>query len=579
MPKPSDSPALSPSSLASPALLLTLWGGGVLLAAIGLALRWTEVDLPLFLWLNAGLCRPEHGCVGVWSGLSVAGLALAVVMWVLALDRRDSRALAALIWSVPIGTVLTHLPKWLLGWPRPPVVLAHDSFHLIGRPIIGSPSMPSGHSLTAFTAATILCLAMGWGWRGRLLALLAAVAVVLSRLANGAHWPGDVLAGSGLGLITGWLALRLSADGRLAAWLQRPDRQRWIAAVELLLALALAQENTGYPAAEPVRWALVLLAVCSAAVRWQGGDTPWTTAVSRLAVAAPLLGLVVAGVQSDASWDRLRPALLAVPVWGWPLVIVGLWGSYLLRAERMRREWGGWLQRHQPATPPPTLRGCLGLFLNHNAALLLLPMRAGEAGYPWMLHRRWGVPVAQSLRSLLWLRLQDALVLALLGLALLLPLPWTARLGLTLLAGIAALWGLPWLLRQLRFPQSDRLRTVIEVLHEHASDRAGWWLCIGNWLLKLAVLGGLLAVLAGLPWWTGWQGALGGELAAAQPVQAPAGLGTYEAGIWAAVQLDGPAGAGLISAALVVHAVSLLTALLSWALYLAWAHIHARHDF
>jgi hypothetical protein len=104
--------------------------------------------------------------------------------------------------------------------------------------------------------------------------------------------------------------------------------------------------------------------------------------------------------------------LAQVPLWAWPLAVAGLWGSYGLRAERLRREWGTWGRTHRPEARMPSLSDSVDLFLTHNAALLLLPMRAGEAGYPWLLHRRFGIPVAESVRSLVWLRLQDALVLA-----------------------------------------------------------------------------------------------------------------------------------------------------------------------
>jgi hypothetical protein len=197
--------------------------------------------------------------------------------------------------------------------------------------------------------------------------------------------------------------------------------------------------------------------------------------------------------------------LAQVPLWAWPLAVAGLWGSYGLRAERLRREWGTWGRTHRPEARMPSLSDSVDLFLTHNAALLLLPMRAGEAGYPWLLHRRFGIPVAESVRSLVWLRLQDALVLALLGLLGLAPGPAWLRL-----AGVAALvlllWGLlPRLSRQLGqwWPRWQALQGTLVA---HRGDLTGWGLCVGNWLLKLAVLGGVLALLAGLPVWQGWSG-------------------------------------------------------------------------
>jgi hypothetical protein len=113
---------------------------------------------------------------------------------------------------------------------------------------------------------------------------------------------------------------------------------------------------------------------------------------------------------------------------------------------------------------------------------------------------------------------------------------------------------------------------VQDKLLAHRSDAAGWVFCVGNWCLKLLVLGGLLGALGGsggLSVFQGWAAAVAGELAMALPVQAPAGLGSYEAAIWAAGQWLGAGAppAQLASAALAVHAFSLMAALSSFALF------------
>jgi hypothetical protein len=60
---------------------------------------------------------------------------------------------------------------------------------------------------------------------------------------------------------------------------------------------------------------------------------------------------------------------------------------------------------------------------------------------------------------------------------------------------------------------------------------AAWGFAIANWVLKLGIVGVLLASLADLPLGPSFCGALGGELAGVIPLQAPAGVGTYEAGV------------------------------------------------
>jgi uncharacterized membrane protein YbhN (UPF0104 family) len=83
----------------------------------------------------------------------------------------------------------------------------------------------------------------------------------------------------------------------------------------------------------------------------------------------------------------------------------------------------------------------------------------------------------------------------------------------------------------------------------------------GNWSLKVLANGCLLAALAGLPLLDAWRAALGGELAGVQPLQPPAGLGTYEGGVWLAAGAAPDAVGLVVSAALAVHAFSLAVAL------------------
>lgn len=82
--------------------------------------------------------------------------------------------------------------QWPHAWAR---VRARDEF-----------SFPSGHSLTAFAVVTPLV----WFYPDlRTLLLFCAVSVALSRLILGLHFLSDVLAGSALGALTGWICMAL----------------------------------------------------------------------------------------------------------------------------------------------------------------------------------------------------------------------------------------------------------------------------------------------------------------------------------------------------------------------------------
>lgn len=269
---------------------------------------------------------------------------------------------------------------------------------------------------------------------------------------------------------------------------------------------------------------------------------------------------------AQQTWQRMQ----AVPLGSWALGLLLWWSSFVWRAVRMRQEWR-WRRT-------VSLRQALQVVLVHNAAVLLLPMRAGELGYPLLVRQVWSATWPQAMRSLLWLRLQDALVLALLAVCIWpgVPSAWRlAALGLAALGGGGLWWlarrgmGAPaWWRRGLL--GRHRIGQVLRLLVQRRRSRGGWGLCLGNWLTKLLVVGGLLQALAGPSTGLTLLGAmgagLGGELAALLPLQGPAGLGTYEAGVWLASGLGRGAAAELAAAALTVHlfclAASLLAALL-----------------
>lgn len=131
--------------------------------------------------------------------------------------RRD-RALRLVGWSWVLaelaGAALTvRILKILTGHGRPN---AGDAAGGWFGPSLDSAlnSMPSGHSADIFTSAVLLCLLLPRPWM-RLAAMFWALAVALSRVALGKHWPMDVVAGAAVGglwaliVAESWLAPRL----------------------------------------------------------------------------------------------------------------------------------------------------------------------------------------------------------------------------------------------------------------------------------------------------------------------------------------------------------------------------------
>jgi membrane-associated phospholipid phosphatase len=93
--------------------------------------------------------------------------------------------------AVLAAAAVAETVKHFVGRPRPDVVPLLVRIHRTG-------SFPSGHAATSAAAAAALCLVapeLTLVWIGM------ACAMALSRVYVGVHWPSDVVAGVGLGLV------------------------------------------------------------------------------------------------------------------------------------------------------------------------------------------------------------------------------------------------------------------------------------------------------------------------------------------------------------------------------------------
>lgn len=197
------------------------------LAAIAL----TGSNRTLFLWINE---QGQFGGDTWWATITMLGDGwVATVLLLPLLGRRPNILWAAMIAGL-LTTLLVLSLKFALGVARPPAVLSSGSFHLIG-PALKATAFPSGHTATIFALAGVLIMGLRAGWI-KATCLFIAVAVGLSRIMVGVHWPLDVLGGA----LAGWM----SAAGAMALahhWPQGTQvaTQRLIGTVLALAAIYL----------------------------------------------------------------------------------------------------------------------------------------------------------------------------------------------------------------------------------------------------------------------------------------------------------------------------------------------------
>jgi membrane-associated phospholipid phosphatase len=145
-----------------------------------------------------------------WVGFNLLGNGWGVFALLCPLLIFAPRALLATLCAGALAGMLSRALKLSLQFPRPASVLDPASFHILGNPLT-SLAMPSGHTLTAFALATALYFSVPQAKRKYAvwLFMLAALAG-LARVAVGAHWPADVLAGITVGLFSGMVGVSLT---------------------------------------------------------------------------------------------------------------------------------------------------------------------------------------------------------------------------------------------------------------------------------------------------------------------------------------------------------------------------------
>ena len=261
-----------------------------------------------------------------------------------------------------------------------------------------------------------------------------------------------------------------------------------------------------------------------------------------------------------SDWNLTFSRLNEVPKVVLAICTLGWLSSFLFRAFRFKEEW----RFHGKIS----LWDALSLTFLHNAAVILVPFRVGELGYPVLVQKLLNVSLQQCIRSLLWLRLQDGIVLLSLAFLLLPFLSGELRILSFLLVMVLCLMTKKWWLRLLR-SRHFLIRQVRAFLHQRSSPW-GWVWSAASWIVKLLVVSLMLSNLTGLESLQTVRGALTGELSALLPLTGPAGLGTYEAGVWTGLGLTWQEMKGLMGSVLLTHLFFLCISLLGAVLALSF---------
>jgi len=189
----------------------------------------------LYDWggLNVALFHAINGWHATWLDQAMAALtwagdhrrfpvylaALALVTWLA--GTREAALPGARLWLLALATyaigylidgLLVMSIKSALDFPRPPAALPAGSFTVIGEPETHH-SLPSGHASFAMLTGAVLWTVLR-NAAARTAIALYVLAVCLSRVYLGAHFPADVVYGALKSLLVA-IAVR-SALARLA---------------------------------------------------------------------------------------------------------------------------------------------------------------------------------------------------------------------------------------------------------------------------------------------------------------------------------------------------------------------------
>lgn len=177
-------------------------------------LHLQAVDSGVLLWLQSIRNPVLDGFFCVYTQLGNAGVAWIVLSVVLLFFKRTRKSGALALCAMLFGLIGTNLVLKNLVQRMRPFEAVEGLLHLV--PITDPNSFPSGHTTAAFAAGVVWLRTLPVRW-ARVLALVSAVLMAVSRLYVGVHYPTDVLAGAVMGTVCALLALWLGRHWKVLA--------------------------------------------------------------------------------------------------------------------------------------------------------------------------------------------------------------------------------------------------------------------------------------------------------------------------------------------------------------------------
>lgn len=245
------------------------------------------------------------------------------------------------------------------------------------------------------------------------------------------------------------------------------------------------------------------------------------------------VGFFAALVEYSVGWRSLLSPWTSIRLWQALLAIVLILASYVIRAQRVHRQFGGF----------GDFEVWLRMQLQHNALVNVLPMRTGEFAFPVLIDRYFNIPASRSLPALLWLRILDLHTLLLI---LILAVCWFIYPAAAIPVALMWLALLPlivYITKRINIVSGRKDGRVVKLVrliiagipHSAAKLLESWSWTVFAWSVKLVVFGWVFSALSSSTYLTGLLGAIGGELSSILPIHGPAGAGTYEAAVTAVV--------------------------------------------